>query len=126
MAEEGSRPLGREQALDARIEELEREISALEVPYERAMKRSRGDDKEWNEKADNIFGRIVRLVKQFKIGDNGEKAIAIVAQCNVLAFELTAADHIIEQMREKKLLLDQCYKDRDNNFPGVARQGDLS
>lgn len=62
--------------------------------------------------------RVLRLVKLFKIGDNGEKAIAIAAQCSILAHEMTAPERIIDEMKEKKALLHQAQKDRESSPHG--------
>lgn len=86
----------------------------MEVPYARALKRAKGEDDEWNERRTFMNDRILRLVKIFKIGDNGEKAIAIAAQCSILAHEMTAPDKIIGDMKEAKALLHQAQKDRES------------
>ena len=86
----------------------------MEMPYARALKREKGEDEEWNQRRSFMNDRILRLVKMFKIGDNGEKAIAIAAQCSILAHEMTAPQKIIDDMKEAKALLRQAQKDRES------------
>ena len=54
---------------------MQRSLSILEAPYEVALKRERGEDEDWNTRKAGIQNRINNLVKMFKIGDNGEKAL---------------------------------------------------
>lgn len=112
--------MGRTEALETRIEEIQNEITLLEQPYQRALLRNKGEDAEWEERSEAMKGRIFRLVKQFKIGDNGEKAIAIVAQCSILAHELTASEDLIVMMKEKKRLLAQAQRDLSEASGGNA------
>jgi len=94
--------LDRHESLGNRIEMMQRELSAMEQAYELSVRRQKGEDEEWNVRSAQIQNRINTLVKSFRIGDNGEKAIATVAQCAILATELGMPEHWIGQYKEKK------------------------
>jgi hypothetical protein len=93
------------QPLEEQVDRLRRELSALEVPYDIAMKRERGEDKEWETRKRVMINRICNLVLKYKLGDEPHKAVAIVAEAGVLAAELIAPANVIEQYREKKEML---------------------
>jgi ElaB/YqjD/DUF883 family membrane-anchored ribosome-binding protein len=91
--------------LEDQLDKTRLELSLLEAPYESAMKRAKGEDKEWETRKASLIRRICDLLGKYKIGDEPHKAVGIVAEAGVLASELTAPERIISEYRETKAMV---------------------
>lgn len=108
----------------SRIEELQMELSLLEVPYAIAKRRESGEDEEWNVRKKVMTERVFSLVKQFKPGDEPHKAVALISQAALLAAELAAPAFQVQQYREKKQLLKMAQADAEARKNEVSRFGE--
>lgn len=91
--------------LEDRIDEIQRELGLMEEAYSRSKERLEGRDTEWETRKTNLIRQVCELVGQFKIGDEPHKAVAIVAQCAVMAAELRAPELWVTKYEERKAML---------------------
>jgi hypothetical protein len=92
-------------SLQDRIDEMQRELGLMEAAYSKSKERVEGRDQEWEERRRALVRQMCELIGLFKIGDDATKAVAIVAQCAVMAAELRAPDLWVSKYEEKKAML---------------------
>lgn len=95
----------RPRPLEDRIDEIQRELELMEAAYSKSKDRVSGRDPEWEERRKALVRQMCELIGLFKIGDDATKAVAIVAQCAVMAAELRAPDLWVMKYEEKKAML---------------------
>jgi len=95
----------RHRSLEDRIDELQQEIGLMEDAYEQSKLRHNGQDPEWEARKKALTRQMCELIGQFKIGDDSTKAVAIVAQCAVMAAELRAPELWVTKYEERKEML---------------------
>ena len=91
--------------LEDRIDEIQRELGLMEAAYTKSKERLQGRDPEWEERKKALIRQMCELIGQFKIGDDATKAVAIVAQCAVMAAELRAPELWVTKYEERKAML---------------------
>jgi hypothetical protein len=114
----------RHRPLDDRITEFERELSLMEQAYVESKRRMSGTDKEWEARKAALIRQMCELVGQFQIGDDATKAVAIVAQCAVMAAELRAPELWVSKYEERKEMLKMArsQKERQERATEAARE----
>lgn len=114
----------KQRSLDDRISEFERELSLMEQAYEESKRRASGADPSWERRKESLIRQMCELVGQFQIGDDSTKAVAIVAQCAVMAAELRAPELWITKYEERKEMLNlaRSQQERETKASEAARR----
>jgi len=107
--------------LEDRIDEIQRELSLMEDAYSKSKDRMSGLDPEWEIRKSALIRQVCELVGQFKIGDDSTKAVAIVAQCAVMAAELRAPELWVNKYEERKAML-RLARDQQNRHEELIEE----
>ena len=91
--------------MNARIEELQRDLDIMEQIEEAARNRVAGLDEQWNKDKDHIIEKMFNLVTTVKPDDPSHKAVHVLGQLLADVEKLRAPKRICVELDTKRKLI---------------------
>jgi len=91
--------------LQARIDELQRDLNILSVAEDAARARLAGEDLDWERLKERLLEKMFGLIVSFKIEDPPHKAVNILGQLMADAENLRSPNRIVVEVDNKRKML---------------------
>ena len=91
--------------MNARVEELQRDLDIMEQIEETARNRVAGLDEQWNRDKEHIIEKMFNLVSSIKPDDPPHKAVHVVGQLLADVEKLRAPKRICAELDSKRKLI---------------------